>query len=109
MRYDYEIWTQYVFDGYVIACQRILLRISFWQFYGNKTNVILTEFSKQKIFDGPYLGQFSSDFQKLGTILFGEARSLKWVYALMIPNIIFQNRFFGSRVKKCIMYIIFYL
>ena len=77
MRYGYEIWTQYVYNGYVTAYQKILLRISFWQFYGNTTNEIMTEFFKQNFFDGPYLGQFSSDFQKLGTILFGEARSLK--------------------------------
>ena len=91
MRYDYEIWTQYVFDEYVIACQRILLKISFWQSYGNTTDEILTIFLEGRIFDGPSLGQFLSDFQKLGTVIIGEARSFIWVPIFMISKISLKN------------------
>ena len=50
-------------------------------------SLLLKSFSKT-LFKRPYLGQLLSDFEKLGTIIIGEVRSL-----FLVPKITIWNLF----------------
>ena len=44
-----------------------------------------------KFFDRSYLGKFLSDFEKLGTVLIGEASSLNWAPIIIILKNIYKK------------------
>ncbi len=70
-----EISICYVFYVQLTHIQRIFPKKMIMQFYGQFTMEKVINFS-QTLFKRLYLGQFLSDFEKLGTVMIGEARSL---------------------------------